>query len=432
MTAERTTRLAPSLVAAFAALLLVACAAVSPASTTDSGVHGMAYGDFTWAGQEPTVAIGPVDPKAVRQSVDDAAAVIGDDRDEDFSIDIVALFKSADEATRHAAEIQTILHDAAAWYTDPAHASDLAALDDPDEAPPMIPPEDAAMRASLLAPGTRGIGWGGGPANADAAVQTLGPFLFVTGLKSDRWVTTDVPPLHPLAHLLAAEGADVRVEGGLTGEGAVVDVSCAIADQAVGRRLRDDIGDGLVAAAAYNARPPWIGPPISDRERLARTTLARWSGALASVISDADTVALAQRVAQATTQTERAAALKDFEQRVLSEGARRLEGEVDPEVLALLLAAPTSSDPEADATWRARLGAAMGALPTHDVDGRAVPAWDDSARLAIFGADRLNGDRLEISSLSFNQFPAGFSSLGAYLADEGCRDLRIGLVGAAP
>ena len=95
-------------------------------------------------------------------------------------------------------------------------------------------------------------------------------------------------------------------------------------------------------------------------------------------------------------------------------------------------AAPTGSDPKADAAWRARLGAAMGALPTHEVGGVAAPAWDDTSRLAIFGADRLNGDRLEISSLSFNQFPAGFPSLAAYLADEGCGDLRIGLVSAAP
>src|SRR4029079_1398659 len=150
-----------------------------------------------------------------------------------------------------------------------------------EAAPPMIPPEDAAMRANLLAPGTRGIGWGGDPANANAAVQTLGPFLFVTGLKSDRWATTDVPPLHPLAHLLAAEGADVRVEGGQFGEGAVVDVSCAIADPAGGRRVLlvcwraspargggggrgADSGEGRLAAAVYTARPPWIGPPISD------------------------------------------------------------------------------------------------------------------------------------------------------------------------
>ena len=415
-----------------AAALLAGCTAIAPAQTADSGVHGMAYGDFSWAGTGPSVAIGPIDPATVREDVDRAAAVIDDDRDADFSIDIVALFKSADEATGHAGELRTILHDAAAWYADPAHADDRAALDDPDQEPPMTPPEAAAMQKNLLAAGTRGIGWGGAPDDAGAAVRTLGPFLFVTGLKSDQWAKTDVPPIHPLAHLLAAQGADVRVEGGTMGEGAVVDASCAIADPAVGRRLRDDIGDAMVAAAAYDARPPWIGPPITDKERLARATLARWSGAVASALSDGDTMALAQRVARAATPDERAAALKDFQQRILSEGSRRVEGAVDPEVLALLLAAPQGSDDTAEASWRARLGIAMGALPTHDVDGVAVPAWDDAAKLAIFGSDRLNGDRLEISQLSFNQFPAGFSSLAAYLADQGCRDLRIGLVGNTP
>jgi len=431
VTARGTPSVARAIVVALAASLVAGCAAVGPANPADSDVHGMAYGDFTWAGNGPSVAIGAIDPGAVREDVERAAAAIDDDRDEDFSIDIVALFKRADEATAHAEELRTILHDAAAWYADPAHASDLAALDDPDQAPPMIPPEAEAMQANLLAAGTRGIGWGGSPDDADESVRTLGPFLFVTGLKTDRWAA-DVPPIHPLAHLLAAEGADVRVEGGMMGVGAVVDASCAIADPAAGQRLRDDIGDGLVAAAAYNARPPWIGPPITDKERLARTTLARWSGAVASAISDADTRALAQRVADAGTADERAAALKDFEQRVVAEGARRVEGDVDPEVLALLLAAPTGSDAKADAAWRARLGAAMGALPTHEVRGVAVPAWDDQAKLAIFGADRLHGGRLEISQLSFNSFPAGFSSLAAYLAEQGCNDLRIGLVGDTP
>jgi hypothetical protein len=37
-----------------------------------------------------------------------------------------------------------------------------------------------------------------------------------------------------------------------------------------------------------------------------------------------------------------------------------------------------------------------------------------------------------MSSFSFMRFSAGFSSLAAYLTDEGCDDLKIGLVKAAP
>ena len=112
MTARGTPSVARALVVALAASLVGGCAAVRPANPADSDVHGMAYGDFMWAGKGPSVAIGPIDPGAVREDVERAAAAIDDDRDEDFSIDIVALFKRADEATAHAEEIRTILHDA--------------------------------------------------------------------------------------------------------------------------------------------------------------------------------------------------------------------------------------------------------------------------------------------------------------------------------
>jgi hypothetical protein len=420
----------PSAFVVAAALLFAGCNGSNP-SPADHGVHGMEYGEFTWAGGEPTVAIGPMEAGAVREDVARAGAVIDDDRDADFPIEIVAPFPSANEAEQHAAVVRTILHDAAAWYADPAHATDRAALDDPNLPPPMIPPEADAMKANLLAAGTRGIGWGGAPDDAAASVRTLGPLLFVTGLKSDHWAT-DLPPVHPLSHLLAAQGADVREAGGELTEGIAVDISCHVTDPATGPRLRDDIGDGLIGAAAYDARAPWIDPPITDKQRLARATLARFTAGFAAALSNADTQAMAERLLAATTPEERAAAMKDFEAKIESEGVRRVEGQLDPEVLALLLGRPESNDPKADAAWRAQLGDALGALAVRDVNGTKVPAQDDTDRQAVFGADRLHGDRLEISSLSFMQFSAGFSSLAAYLTDNGCDDIKIGLVKSAP
>src|SRR5262245_18475339 len=213
-----TTRQRPPLLAcALLAAVVAACNTGTPAPANRE-VHGMEYGDFVWAGGEPTVALGPIEAGAVREDVERAGAVIDDDREDDFPMEIVALFPSANEAEAHVERVRTILHDSAAWYADPAHAADRAALDDPDEAPPMIPPEADAMQANLLAAGTRGVGWGGDPDEAAAAVRVLGPLLFVTGLKDDRWATTS-PPVHPLAHLLAARGADVREAGGEFGEG---------------------------------------------------------------------------------------------------------------------------------------------------------------------------------------------------------------------
>jgi hypothetical protein len=429
VTARRTP---PLLAFALIAALLAACNAGAPPPPADQEVHGMEYGQFMWAGGgAPTVPIGPIEPGAVREDVERAGAVLDDKRDADFPMEIIALFPNGNEAEAHANEVRTILHDSAAWYADPAHAADRAALDDPDKPPPLIPPEADAMRANLLAAGTRGIGWGGGPDDAAAAVRTLGPLLFVTGLKGDHWAT-DVPPVHPLAHLLAAQGADVREAGGELDDGAAVDVSCHVDDPAVGRRLRDDIGDAMVGAAAYDARPPWIGPPITDEERLARTTLARWSAGFAAAFQDADTQVLAQRLLAAATAEERAAAMKDFERKILSDSSRMVVGEIDPNVLALLLQAPDNKDADVIAAWRSQMGAALAALATHDVDGVSMPAEDDMDRLAIFGSTRLHGDRLEMSSLAFNRFSAGFPSLAAFLTDNGCDDLKFGLVKAAP
>ena len=422
-------------------LLGIACALLvasvagcngSTATSVDDEVHGMEYGPFQWAGGEPAVAIGPLEADALREDVQRAAAVIDDARDDDFPMELVALFPSGTEAEATAREVRTILRDAATWYADPAHAGDRATLDDPAQAPPLIPPEADAMRANLLAAGTRGIGWGGDPDEAEAAVRTLGPFLFVTGLKDDRWATTGAPPIHPLAHLLAAQGADVHEAGGEFGEGVAIDASCHIGDHAEERRLRDDIGDGLVGAAAYDARPPWIDPPITDKERLARTTLARWNTGFAAAFTNADTQALAQRLLSASTAEQRAAALQDFERKLLSDSSRFVEGEVDPNVLALLLAAADNRDAATVKAWRAQMADAVGPLPARMVDGVRVLDEDDSDRLAIFGSDRLHGDRLEMSSFSFMRFSAGFPSLAAYLTEEGCDDFKVGLVKTLP
>src|SRR5262245_38243801 len=211
----------------FVSIALAGCGLGGPATPSDSGVRGTPGGEFIWAVDAPTLAISPIDPEAARASVDAALALSDDEADQAFPITIVAVFGTADEAETSAAEVRTILEDGAAWYADAAHAADREALDDVVRFAPMIPPDAAAMKRHLLAAGSRGVGWGGEPGEAETAVYTLGPLLFVTGMESDANPNDLDAPLHPLAHLLAAGGADVMLEGDRFGEGSIMaDLSC--------------------------------------------------------------------------------------------------------------------------------------------------------------------------------------------------------------
>ena len=102
------------------ALATVACLSVGGLGPPrDPDVRGNLSGTFTWAVAEPTLAIGDLDPDGVRESVDRAAAVIDDDRDIGFGITVVAAFETAQRAEAHADDVQEVLEDAAAWYSDP-------------------------------------------------------------------------------------------------------------------------------------------------------------------------------------------------------------------------------------------------------------------------------------------------------------------------
>jgi hypothetical protein len=404
-----------------------------PQNTPDPDVRGDFSGYFVWAVAEPTVALGSVDPAVAEELVGRAAATIEPDRDARFGISIVATFPSNEAAEEQAAAVRDILATSARWYADPANAATLAQLEDEDRRARITPPEVAALQEELLAPGERGVGWGGEAEAADDAVYTVGPVLVVTGLKSEPAADADAEagtnlPIHPLAHLLAAAGGDVLLEGDRSGEGSIVaDVSCQPADLASGTALLDEIGDAVLTARQFSTRPPWIGPPPTPSEALARATYRRYDQGAIAAMGDRRLRELAQRMADAPEE-DHTAAIKEFSDYLRERGIELMNGEVDPEVLARILDTPALSDSASLKAWARTLGELMGRLPVQSGPAGDQPAPDNNARLLISGTMRLQGGRLEMGWLSFGRVAAGLPSLAGYLTDNGCQDIRIGLV----
>ncbi|HSL32132.1 MAG TPA: hypothetical protein VK871_00705 [Candidatus Limnocylindrales bacterium] len=400
-------------------------------SERDPNVRGVFSGYFMWAVSEPTLAIEPIEPGDAAALVDRAAATIDDDRDSIFSVSIAASFPTAEAAAGQATAVRKILADSARWYADPANGAARAAREDPDEPAPFTPPEIAALEAKSLAPAERGVGWGGDEGDVDDAVYTIGPILVITGIKREAPPEGDDPaPLHPLAHLLAAEGGSVLLEGADLGYGdssIVADLSCRPVDAATGTALLDELGDAISSAGQFHARPPWIGPPIIEREALARATFRRWQAGAASALADPKLVDLASRLATAQGE-ERQAIMDEFSGRLAQRGLEELEGEFDPGVLALLIDGWAETDTEARARWAAEVGSRMGSLPLETTDFGPRPSVADYERLALTGSLRVRDGGLEIGWLMFGRLAAGLPLLAGYLTERGCSELRVGLV----
>ncbi|HEU4921269.1 MAG TPA: hypothetical protein VFT20_16130 [Candidatus Limnocylindrales bacterium] len=392
----------------------------------EEGVRGSLGGYFLWGVGAPTRSVPPIEQDDAAALVDDALAVIEPGRDPTFSVSILSAFDTTAEAEEQAAEIRTILGESAAWYADAANAAARRERDDPDTPAPFTPPEVAALKANLLAPGERGIGWGGEPDDAEAAVYTLGPVLFVTGLKYEH-DGNDAPPLHPLAHVLAAAGGDVLLEGEEKGWGpssVVVDVSCRPADEATGAALLDALGDAIVTTE-FHTRPPWLGPPLTASEALARATYRRWLEGTMDAMSDPRYLEFAERL-QSADEAEIEATMREFAAWVAEEGLAEMEGELDPEVLALLVSGSGETDMDERARWAVDVGRRMGQLPLEATEWGERPTTDDYERTANVGALRLNDGRLEVGWLGFGRVAFGLPLLAGWLTERGCDDLRVG------
>ena len=235
-----------------------------------------------------------------------------------------------------------------------------------------------------------------------------------------------------MAHLLAAEAADVVFEGDRYGHGSVaVDVSCHITDLASAETIRDDLGDAI-ATSGFDARPPWIGPPLTDAERLARATYRRWSNGMVAAFNDLEIRDLAEQIAASSNADDRAAAMAAFQRKIQERGMANVEGELDPETMASWPTPPSAPTPTRTTPGRGRSASAWaGSRSTRRSTGTS-PSADDDARMPYFGAVRVNGDRLEIAQFSAGRFGAGFPYLAGYLADHGCDDLRARVFDITP
>jgi hypothetical protein len=146
-------------------------------------------------------------------------------------------------------------------------------------------------------------------------------------------------------------------------------------------------------------------------------------------MDDPAMVDLAMKIANATGEDERAAAMQAFQKAIVERGQAKVEGELDPETMALLLAGPElPNDDATDAKWRRDLGERMGRLPVVATKFGDLPAWDDQQREVWSANARIVGDRLELGYLSFGRAAAGLPYLAAYLTDHGCDDIRLKLI----
>ena len=384
--------------------------------------------EFYWAVPDgPVDAVAEVDTGTARAAVAAARDVIDTERDDDFGIAIVATFETPAEATSQAGEVRRLLADAATWFAQSGNAA-RSALADPEVIAPISGPELDALEAAGIAPGSRGTGWGGAPADAARAVWTMDTMLFVTGLKSDRMFDEYPAPPLPLAQLLRRAGATVLLEGDRYGEGSIVtDLSCQPPDDATARQLDEELGDAILVAG-YQGIPPWVKRP-SPEQALARATVRRWQDASYRAMEDPRVSSIITDMVGASIEEQQRLSLEM--QRILMErGPGYIDGPVDAEVLQLLLgksgAIPSIGETDVRDEAIGRLIGAYGLVEREG--GYRFPSADDYATLAYGASSRVEGGRLEIGYLVPVRFSAAGIQLLAYLTDAGCGDLRLRLL----
>ena len=228
----------------------------------------------------------------------------------------------------------------------------------------------------------------------------------------------------PVATQLTGLGADVLVQGDRFGEGQVVaDVTCRAADHDAAAMIAAPLAD-YPTADPY-ARPPWVGPPLTDEEELARSTYRRWATGFAEAFANDPWMGqYADRFLAADSEAEYAALNAELQAHVRELQVGSIEGEVHPEVAALLASTPTGTDPAAFTEWQRELSRLMGPLPT---SSGGLPSWLDQRQVAYLAGTRAVDDRVEIGWVTFNSFELGFTGLLAHLDQQGCDDVRVRL-----
>lgn len=257
---------------------------------------------------------------------------------------------------------------------------------------------------------------------ADVATVTLGRLLLVAGLAGDP---DDRP--HPAVAALRDRGGDVLVEGDRFGEGTVVvDVACTAPSADAAATLATALGDYASMLSYAFARPPWIGPPLTDDEALARATSRRWAQGYGERLANAPWLAeYGQRIAAAGSDAERAALAAELESRVREQAPDMLGDDAHPGMAALIAGQPTGRDLDATYAW----GRAMGRLagPVAAADPEAGPTWYEQRHLAQIGGVRTSAATVELGWITFNRIALGLPALLEHLESAGCGGLRVAL-----
>ena len=429
----RTAIVAGAVLATVATVAACGRSPIVPRPADDELVRGGFGTGFAWAsGSEPTLQLGPVDRAALRRQAARSQAAVRADADDLFDLALVATFPTTAEAEAEAASLRDQLALDEAWFADPGHASERTALLDPDRDAPMSEPAAAWLREANLAPGSRGLGWGGraaGSSDPADAVWTLGSAVFVTGLKAETLASAVPPPVHPIAHRWAAAGAEVLLEGDDGGDGTIsTDLSCQPAEAASGAALRDAIGDAI-DLVQWSPLPPWVGRP-TPAQATARVQIATYERIAQSVATDPAITALMTRIATAS-EAERAALLTTLGERIAAGVHQAAAGRVSPEILELMDRQPRGADDLAALdSWQREVGERIGTVALRP--GGGAPTADAAGTLALFGTARVHDGRLEVGSLALGRVTTGLPLVLAWLDEAGCRDQRLGFTDGNP
>ncbi len=412
------------------AVVLAGCGRTTLVPTTDPAdgpVRGGYGAGFNWAtGAGPTITVDRAVAAALRDQVGRSQAAVRSDLDDAFSLAIVATFPSATAAAARVADLRDRLTQDEAWFAEPAHAAALRDLLDPDRDAPISSPAIAWLTEANVAPGARGLGWGGraaGLGDPADSVWAIGRTVFVTGLKAETATSTVDPPIHPIVHRWAAAGAEVLVEGDRAGEGSIfTDVSCVPPDATSGAALRDAIGDTL-DLLRWSPLPPWVGLP-TDAQAATRREITTYLALAQQSFEDPALRELILRMATAT-EAERQALLEAIAKRTKEGVGAAAAGRVSDEVLQLMGRQPDLADVKAFDAWNREVAERIGTVDLRpDV---SFPTADAFGPTAVFGAARFRDGRLDLGSFEFGRASTGLPLLLAWLTERGCTDPRIGL-----
>lgn len=328
----------------------------------------LAQQTFMWTtGRPPVTRFGPVDRPALRRVVSTDRSLGNGDLM--FAPSLAATFGSPAAARDAAARTRGRLAPEASYYRDPARA-----------------------------------------------VVVVGATVVVRSLRhrTDRQETR---------RLLRRDGGQVVAEHDAFGEGDIVaDLSCRVTDRGAAREVARDLEDYSLVLSPFDARAPWVGPPLSADQRRARSTYRRLSlPAIRRMRHDRKVRALL-RVHRRVSQLLGYRHARPVRDR-LAQRVRTLADDaglrVDPRVVAWSFLEPRGDTflPEVRAArdrWYARGAPLMGAR-----QGRSVA--DGSV-----GDVRL-GRRLDLSFLFPDYTGPGLATLALYLDRAGCTDLRYRL-----